>query len=125
MNNDEAIFCTGKNHKMERFLEVCLLLVLYEAPGYGYGLMEDLESFGFMKDELNAGSMYRVLRKMEKENLVTSLWQESDQGPKRRIYEITDSGRRDLENWIDILKLRKTRIETLIDKFNEISKLSR
>uniref|UniRef100_UPI00406CE703 PadR family transcriptional regulator n=1 Tax=Macellibacteroides fermentans TaxID=879969 RepID=UPI00406CE703 len=60
--------------------------------------------------------------KMEKENLVSSLWQESEMGPKRRIYEITDTGREELKNWIHILNLRKTRIEALINKFNEISK---
>ena len=122
MNKNEAIFCTDKNHKMERFLEVCLLVILYNDIGYGYGLMEDLEYFGFSKEDLNAGSMYRTLRKMEKENLVSSSWQESEMGPKRRIYEITDTGREELKNWIRILELRKTRIEALINKFNEISK---
>ena len=83
---------------MERFLEVCLLLLLFEEPGYGYGLIEQLEHFGFLQEELNVGSLYRVLRKMENEKLVISDWEESDQGPRKRTYEITNVGKNELDD---------------------------
>ena len=107
---------------MERFLEVCLLLLLYDEIGYGYGLIEQLASFGFSQDDLNVSTLYRTLRKMEKEKLVTSSWEEGGQGPKRRVYEITESGKNELNQWIGILKVRKSRIESLITKFDEKNK---
>jgi poly-beta-hydroxybutyrate-responsive repressor len=108
-----------KNGKMDRFLEVCLLVLLYDKLGYGYGLIEDLEPFGFSSEELNVSTLYRTLRKMENEDLVTSLWEESGLGPKRRIYKITEAGKTELDNWITILKRRKNRIKNLIDKYED------
>lgn len=104
---------------MERFLEVCLLLLLYNEAGYGYGLIEQLEDFGFSKQELNVSTLYRTLRKMEKDELVSSLWEEGGQGPRRRVYVITETGRKHLDQWIKILKIRKARIEKLIEKYED------
>jgi len=114
-----SLFCNDKPHHMERFLEVCLLLLLYDEISYGYGLIEQLESFGFSQDDLNMSTLYRTLRKMEKEELVTSQWEESDQGPKRRVYEITGKGRHELDHWSRILKVRKTRIESLLTRYEK------
>ncbi len=111
--------CQGKPQHMERFLEVCLLLLLYDEIGYGYGLIDQLGSFGFSEGDLNMSTLYRTLRKMEKEGLVTSSWEESVQGPRRRVYKITRNGRSELDQWIGILKVRKSRIESLILKYDE------
>ena len=115
----KANACKIKNGKMDRFLEVCLLVLLYDKLGYGYGLVEDLEDYGFSSKELNVSTLYRTLRKMESNDLVTSLWEESGLGPRRRIYKITESGKIDLDNWMDTLKNRKNRIEKLIQKYEE------
>jgi len=110
-----------KHHKMERYLEVSLLLLLSENESHGYGLIEDLNFFGF-NNELNVGSLYRTLRKMEKDNLVTSHWEKGDSGPRKRVYEITEVGKVELSYWIDIMKLRKQRIENLIERYNKLDK---
>lgn len=49
MEGNRTGCCRGKNHKMDHFLEVCLLLLLHDAAGYGYGLIEGLEAFGFRR----------------------------------------------------------------------------
>ena len=82
MNNKETIFCKGKPHNMDRFMEICLLLLLSQKNSHGYTLAEKLTHFGFSKEESNIGSLYRTLRKMEKDKYVTSNWQEGGQGPK-------------------------------------------
>lgn len=119
MIDKQMIFCNEKSHHMERFLEVCLLLLLYDEIGYGYGLIEQLVEFGFSPEDLNVSTLYRTLRKMEGEGLVTSMWEESDQGPKRRVYEITAEGKQNLEQWIKVLKMRKSRIENLIVQYDK------
>ncbi|HPF19589.1 MAG TPA: helix-turn-helix transcriptional regulator, partial [Bacillota bacterium] len=86
---------------------------------YGYGLIEQLASFGFSEAGLNMSTLYRTLRKMENEGLVTSQWEEGGQGPKRRVYEITKDGKNELDQWIGILKIRKSRIEVLINQYDE------
>lgn len=125
MQNKGSPCCEIKYQKMERFLEICLLLLLFEKEGYGYGLIEQLGQFGFKAEELNIGSLYRSLRKLEEQNLVSSLWEDASTGPKRRVYTITERGKEELHNWIPILKQRKSRIEHLIDMYNKIPKIER
>lgn len=72
-----------------------LLLLLAESPGHGYELVERLKEVGFT--EGRAGSLYRELRRLEDEGLVTSHWEASQtRGPARRVYELTTRGRRSL-----------------------------
>lgn len=119
MKEKQSLFWNNKPRHMEKFLEVCLLLLLYDEIGYGYGLIEQLAQFGFSEDELNVSTLYRTLRKMENEGLVTSLWEEGGQGPRRRVYEITANGKTELDQWIKILKVRKSRIESLVSKYDQ------
>lgn len=119
MKQKPAQFCDVKYQKMGRFLEICLLLILFDQQGYGYGLIEQLAEFGFTDEDLNIGPLYRSLRKMEDQGLVFSVWEEASQGPKRRVYTITELGKDELHNWIPILKERKSRIEQLIEAYEE------
>src|SRR5260370_25311841 len=70
-----------------------VLLLLREWSSYGYELMERMASFGFAM--MNPGTFYRALRQMEKDGMVNSAWDTSGGGPARRIYSITEAGRRD------------------------------
>lgn len=120
MENEINLSCKGKAHHMERFMEVCLLLLLYQESGHGYTLAEKLAYFGFSKEELNIGSLYRTLRKMEKGACVTSYWEKGDQGPKKRVYQITQTGKRNLGHWVKVFKHRKKRISRLITSYEKI-----
>lgn len=72
-----------------------LLLLLAESPGHGYELVERLKDVGFTDGR--AGSLYRELRHLEDEGLVTSHWEASQtRGPARRVYALTTAGRRSL-----------------------------
>ncbi|MEA3422323.1 MAG: PadR family transcriptional regulator [Bacillota bacterium] len=120
MGKNDDIFYSSKSHKMERFLEVCLLLLLYDEAGYGYGLIEQLVHFGFNEDELNVSTLYRTLRKMEKDAWVSSCWEDGGPGPKRRMYLITENGKRELDHWIMTLRARKERITKVIERYEEL-----
>jgi DNA-binding PadR family transcriptional regulator len=120
MSDEHGLILNNKSHKMERFLEVCLLLLLYNDVGYGYGLVEELSYFGFSEEELNVSTLYRTLRNMEKEKLVESFWEEGGQGPKRRVYRISEYGKAELDQRIRIMRMRKARIERLIGRYAEL-----
>ena len=81
----------------KNWLMAVLLLQLRELNSYGYDLLEKAAAFGFAA--LNPGTLYRVLRQMEKEGLVDSDWDTSGQGPARRVYSITDAGEAYLKLW--------------------------
>jgi poly-beta-hydroxybutyrate-responsive repressor len=86
----------------KNWLTAVLLLLLREWSSYGYDLMEKASAFGFAA--LNPGTLYRVLRQMEKEGLVSSGWDTSGQGPARRIYSITEAGEAYLKLWAGSLE---------------------
>jgi len=73
------------------------LVLLREESSYGYELMERLEEFGF--EQISVGSLYRTLRRTEKEGLSESETESSEGGPARRIYTITEAGEEYLAAW--------------------------
>jgi|SRR5215218_8090877 len=73
------------------------LVLLREESSYGYELMEGLEGFGF--EQISAGSLYRTLRRTEKEGLSKSEWEPSEGGAARRMYSITEAGESYLAAW--------------------------
>ena len=75
------------------------LVLLKEESSYGYELMEGLEEFGF--EQISAGSLYRTLRRMEKEGLCKSEWETSEGGAARRMYSITEDGEEYLAAWAE------------------------
>jgi poly-beta-hydroxybutyrate-responsive repressor len=51
----------------------------------------------------DSGTVYRTLRQLEKDGLVSSFWDTSESGPARRMYALTAAGDLFLSGWIDIL----------------------
>ena len=73
------------------WLQPFLLLALEQWQSHGYELIRRMSAFGF--ETLDRGSVYRTLRQLEKDGLVVSGWDTSKDGPARRLYSLTDSGR--------------------------------
>jgi DNA-binding PadR family transcriptional regulator len=122
MGEKYSKLCEKSYQKMQGFMEVCLLVLLYKESGHGYGLIEQLHHFGFTEENINISTLYKTLRRMEEDKLVVSSWEQGDQGPQKRVYYITDSGKHELENWVVFLKLRKERISKLINRYEQIVK---
>src|SRR4029079_7232270 len=77
--------------RVERFAEAALLLLLRERPAHGYDLLERLQELtGEARIEM--GNLYRLLRGLEEEELVSSEWDDSSPGPAERRYAITPEG---------------------------------
>lgn len=117
MDQDKACYCPGKGTRMGKFLEASLLLLLRKESLHGYGLMEQLDALGFDPEELNISTLYRTLHKMEKQGMVISKWQEGEGGPQKRVYEITNQGLEELEDWHQIFQERKKRIQRFMEVY--------
>lgn len=120
MNYDVEDHCPGTHSKTGRFMEACLLCLLMEEPSHGYSLIDKLDQFGLDKDNINISVIYRNLRSMENKALIKSSWTDSEQGPKKRIYSITEKGEIALDNWILLLRNRKERIISIINKYENL-----
>ena len=95
----------------KNFLIPIMLLHLREWNSHGYELMERVMQFGVQS--LDQGNFYRLLRQLEKDNLVKSEWDVEASGPAKRIYAITDAGEAYLETWASSL----TYYQKMLDQF--------
>lgn len=72
-------------------LELAVMGVLYHNRHYGYSLVRVLSESGSIS--LKEGTIYPILSRLDRDGLVHSEWLESDQGPPRKYYSLTASGR--------------------------------
>lgn len=70
-------------------LELCVLSLLERKDFYGYELVEHISRF----IDISEGTIYPLLRKFRKEGYVSSYLQESQEGPPRKYYKLTDRGK--------------------------------
>ncbi|AOV07519.1 poly-beta-hydroxybutyrate-responsive repressor [Sporosarcina ureilytica] len=83
------------------FLIPITLLHLRDWNTHGYELMEKITQFGIQS--IDQGNFYRILRQLEKDNLVSSTWDTTSSGPAKRIYSITEAGEQYLDIWANSL----------------------
>lgn len=72
-------------------LELAVMGVLYHERHYGYSLVRVLSQSSSIS--LKEGTIYPILARLDRDGLVRSEWVESDQGPPRKYYALTSSGR--------------------------------
>ncbi|QBP43057.1 PadR family transcriptional regulator [Paenisporosarcina antarctica] len=82
---------------LKGILEGCLLAIIKRGETYGYEMIEKLEEFGF--NMVSEGSIYPVLMRMQKDNLVTTVMKASPNGPNRKYYSITELGQVELADY--------------------------
>ncbi len=85
--------------RVERFIEPALLQLLSERPMHGYELLEEIPALAREERRVDLGNLYRLLRSLEEEGVVASVWDESLTGPAKRVYRLTPSGEALLAAW--------------------------
>lgn len=71
-------------------LEGIVLEVVREKETYGYEITQNLRQLGF--SEIVEGTVYTVLLRLEKKELIVSEKKKSEIGPMRKFYTLTDLG---------------------------------
>jgi len=84
-------------------LDLLVLKTLSLQPMHGWGIGQRVQQISDGVLEVNQGSLYPALQRLEKEGLITSEWRVSDNGRRARFYQLTGSGHRalgtELESW--------------------------
>ncbi|WP_078380015.1 PadR family transcriptional regulator [Sutcliffiella halmapala] len=70
-------------------LELCVLVLLDKQDRYGYELVQKISE----QISISEGTVYPLLRRLTKEGYFTTYLKESTEGPSRKYYQLTDSGR--------------------------------
>lgn len=85
-------------------LELLLLLFIQKKEYYGYELIEDMKTI--LVAEVSEGTLYPLLNRMQKDELISSEWREMGSGVPRKYYTLTLFGKQILEamkqEWLSI-----------------------
>jgi PadR family transcriptional regulator PadR len=78
-------------------LEYCVLAVIDGRERYAFEIVRSLSAAGDLVT--SEGTIYPLLARLRRDRLVATTWRESDAGPPRRYYRITDAGRQALTSF--------------------------
>lgn len=109
--------CRCGGASLERFMQPCLLLLLHNRKIHGYELIQYLGEYGFAENELDPGTVYRHLRRMEEEGFISSEWDTSKGGPAKRLYQLTPEGVDVLHVWAEHITHNIRRLSKFIESY--------
>ncbi len=104
----------GNKRRMLGFLQPCLLFQLSQGDKHGYELFQGLGKFMIDGQDYDPSRIYRILRDMEAQGVVTSYEGEASRGPKRRMYRLTSDGREQFASWLEDLVRSRNEIDRLL-----------
>jgi PadR family transcriptional regulator, regulatory protein PadR len=84
-------------------LDMLILQILSLEPAHGYGIAQRLEQISRSVIQVNQGSLYPALHRLEQKGWLGANWKESETGREAKFYSLTRSGRKQLasekEGW--------------------------
>ena len=80
--------------------ETLILSLLVEKPMYGYQIVKEIDqrSSGYFR--LKEGTLYPALHRLERDEVVEGVWENSPNGQSRRYYHLTEPGREKLKSML-------------------------
>jgi transcriptional regulator len=73
-----------------------ILLILSLQPAHGYGIAQRLEQVSKSVVQVNQGSLYPALHRLEQRGWLVADWKESETGREAKFYSLTRSGQKQL-----------------------------
>ena len=112
LNNAEKYASQMATQMRKGFIAYCVLKVCSNKPVYTSDIIKDLQAAELVVVE---GTIYPLLSRLQKDGLLAHEWQESEQGPPRKYYKLTDFGR-------DVVARLGGHIKTLNSTLNKLEK---
>ncbi len=98
---------------LKGIIDGCLLAIIKDTEVYGYEMAEKLGSYGF--HSFSEGTIYPLLLRMQKEELVTSTLKKSTAGPRRKYYSLTPKGELELNKFIERWNNLQSNVNKVLD----------
>src|SRR5215471_9322585 len=84
-------------------LDMLILQILSLEPAHGYGIAQRLEQISRSVVQVNQGSLYPALHRLEQKGWLKAEWKESETGREAKFYALTRAGQKQLavekESW--------------------------
>lgn len=77
-------------------LDMLILQIVSLEPVHGYGIAQRLEQISRSVVQVNQGSLYPALHRLEQKGWLRAEWKESETGRDAKFYALTTSGRKQL-----------------------------
>jgi len=97
-------------------LEGCVLQIIASNETYGYEILQELKKSGFQ--DITEGTIYPMLLRLEKKDIIAADVRSSGIGPQRKYYRLTQTGKAYLEAFRDTW----SQMKEIVDKVLEGSK---
>ena len=92
-----------KSDLLQGTLDMLILKVVALGPTHGYAIAQRLQQMSRDVLQVQQGSLYPALHRLEKRGWLRAEWAESDTGREARFYSLSRAGRKQLEeqraNW--------------------------
>jgi PadR family transcriptional regulator PadR len=95
-------------------IELLVLKTLSLDPLHGWGIGQRIQQISGGQMEVNQGSLYPALQRLEQRALITSEWRVTENRRRARYYAITPAGRRALGEEMESWRRFATTIETIL-----------
>jgi len=79
-------------------LDMLILKAVSLGPLHGYGVLLRIQQISGEQLEIQQGSLYPALYRLEHQGLIASEWGESENNRKAKFYKLTAAGRRQLQS---------------------------
>ena len=93
----------NKGDLLQGTLDMLVLKALELEPMHGWGITERIEQWSQKVLQVNQGSLYPALYRLQRQGWITSFWKTTENNRRARYYELTETGRRQLaverESW--------------------------
>ena len=76
--------------------DMLILQILSLEPAHGYGIAQRLEQISRSVVQVNLGSLYPALHRLEQKRWLRAEWKQSETGREAKFYSLTPAGRRQL-----------------------------
>ena len=106
--------CSGRN--LDKLIQPAVLAILAKKALHGYRIVQSLTAMPMFKGHApdNTG-VYRFLSAMEDRGLLTSAWDLSGSGPAKKLFDLTNQGRKCLAKWVATLREYRRQIGELLE----------
>ncbi|MFP5286604.1 MAG: PadR family transcriptional regulator [Thermoanaerobaculia bacterium] len=93
----------NKGELLQGTLDMLVLKALELEPMHGWGITERIEQWSQQVLQVNQGSLYPSLHRLQRQGWITSSWKTTENNRRARYYALTATGRRQLavekESW--------------------------
>ena len=97
-------------------LPALILAVLGSQPLHGYAIARHVEQMSEGALHMREGALYPALRVLEQDGLIVGTWEPQPKGADRKVYALTETGRKEMAKRTQDLRDYATLIHTVLGR---------